>query len=82
MRMTKTERRSAWEDVYKRQAPSTLSYLEAEWIRILSGNGEPLEPTLVREDGSGGLPSFRHRKILYFHQRRVLFDYQLLMDRH
>ena len=34
------------------KAPSTLSYLEAEWIRILSGNGEPLEPTLVREDGS------------------------------
>ena len=30
-------------------------YLEAEWIRILSGNGEPLEPTLVREDGSGGI---------------------------
>ena len=24
-------------------------------IRILSGNGEPLEPTLVREDGSGGI---------------------------
>ena len=37
------------------KAPSTLSYLEAEWIRILSGNGEPLEPTLVREDGSGGI---------------------------
>ena len=37
------------------KAPSTLSYLEAEWIRILSGSGEPLEPTLVREDGSGGI---------------------------
>ena len=37
------------------KAPSTLSYLEAEWIRILSGSGEPLEPTLVREDRSGGI---------------------------
>lgn len=28
----------------------TLSYLEAEWILLLSGqNGEPLTPTLVRE---------------------------------
>ena len=28
----------------------TLSYLEAEWILLLSGRrGEPLEPTLVRE---------------------------------
>ena len=30
--------------------PGTLSYLEAEWILLLSGRrGEPLEPTLVRE---------------------------------
>ncbi len=35
--------------------PSRLSYLEAEWIRILTGrDGAPIEPTLVRigEDGS------------------------------
>ena len=33
--------------------PSTLSYLEAEWIRLLAGDGEPLEPTVIRvpEDG-------------------------------
>lgn len=37
-------------------SPSTLSYLEAEWIRLLSGrNGRPLEPTVVRENGDGKL---------------------------
>lgn len=35
--------------------PSRLTYLEAEWIRLLGGNGEPLEPTLVREDVEGSL---------------------------
>ncbi|MEY8355245.1 transcription termination/antitermination NusG family protein [Lachnospiraceae bacterium 54-53] len=33
--------------------PSALSCLEAEWIRILSGGGTPLEPTLATEDEDG-----------------------------
>lgn len=48
----------------------TLSYLEAEWILLLSGRkGEPLEPTLVREaDGrlevqEGILEQFKSRII-------------------
>ena len=28
--------------------PSTLTYLEAEWIRLLAGDGEPLESTVIR----------------------------------
>lgn len=32
----------------------TLTYLEAEWIRLLAGQGgRPLEPTLVRETEGG-----------------------------
>ena len=53
------------------KAPSTLSYLEAEWIRILSGNGEPLEPTLVREDGSGGITAVSYTH-LEMRRRRSL----------
>jgi len=37
------------------QSPSTLSYLEAEWIMALAGkDNEPLKPTVVRaaEDGT------------------------------
>lgn len=48
----------------------TLSYLEAEWILLLSGqNGQPLEPSLVRDrDGkleveAGVLKKFRSRVI-------------------
>lgn len=38
------------------KAPATLSYLETEWIRFLGGkDGEPLEPTLVKEDADGNL---------------------------
>lgn len=29
--------------------PSTLSYLEAEWIIALTGGGKPIEPALVQE---------------------------------
>lgn len=54
-------------------APSHLSYLEVEWIKALAGiDGEPLEPTRVRElpDGSlriveGVLSSFATRTIQY-----------------
>lgn len=35
--------------------PTPLSYLEAEWICILSGHGEPLPPSRVREKEDGTL---------------------------
>ncbi len=41
------------------KCPSRLTYLEAEWIRLLSGNGKPLEPTLVREEEDGSLTVVR-----------------------
>ncbi len=28
--------------------PSTLTYLEAEWIKMLAGGGKPLEPTVAQ----------------------------------
>lgn len=51
--------------------PSRLSYLEAEWIRLLTGkNNAPIQPTVVRisEDGSlkavkGVLTNFENRII-------------------
>lgn len=54
-------------------APSRLTHLEAEWIKILSGiDGQPLEPTKVteRQDGtlgivSGVLSNFATRTIQY-----------------
>ena len=54
-------------------APSRLTHLEAEWIKILSGiDGQPLEPTRVTEqpDGtlrivSGVLSNFATRTIQY-----------------
>ena len=59
--------------------PSTLTYLEAEWIKVLSGGGKPLEPTKVRRqpDGSlkvvgGVLGNFASRAIQYdSHARRA-----------
>ena len=54
-------------------APSQLTYLEAEWVKTLAGiNGQPLQPTKVRElpDGSlkiveGVLSHFAPRTIQY-----------------
>lgn len=54
-------------------APSRLTHLEAEWIKILAGiDGQPLEPTQVKElpDGtlrivSGVLSNFATRTIHY-----------------
>lgn len=65
--------------------PSPLTYLEAEWIRVLSGpapTGEPLEPTKVRfqVDGtvkilSGVLLNFVGRPIKYDkHSRRATLE--------
>ena len=37
-------------------APSQLTYLEAEWVKTLAGiNGQPLQPTTVRELPGGSL---------------------------
>jgi len=33
--------------------PSPLSFLEAEWIRELSGGGEPLQPSVVEKQQDG-----------------------------
>lgn len=41
------------------KCPSRLTYLEAEWIRLLAGNGKPLEPTLVKEEEDGSLTVVR-----------------------
>lgn len=36
--------------------PSRLSYLEAEWVMLLSGkDNKPIEPTVVRQDADGSL---------------------------
>lgn len=35
--------------------PTPLTYIEAEWIRILSNNGKVLEPSTVQVDSEGGL---------------------------
>lgn len=35
--------------------PASLTYLEAEWIKLLSGGGKPLEPTEAREGPDGEL---------------------------
>lgn len=58
-------------------SPSPLTYLEAEWIKALSGDGTPLEPTLVRRqpDGtlkivSGVLGNFPSRSIEYNRRTR------------
>lgn len=62
--------------------PSTLTFLEAEWIKILSGiNDQPIEPTKVKEiDGNieivgGILQHFTSKAIKYNkHNRKATFD--------
>lgn len=63
--------------------PSTLTYLEAEWIKILSGiDGAPIEPTKVKENEKGGieivegiLTQFSNKVIKYDkHSRRATFE--------
>ena len=62
--------------------PSTLTYLEAEWIKILSGSdGKPIEPTKVKESENGEieivegvLAQFANRVIKYDrHSRKATF---------
>ncbi len=63
--------------------PSTLTYLEAEWIKILSGSGgTPIEPTKVKESENGEveivegiLAQFANRVIKYDkHSRKATFE--------
>lgn len=63
--------------------PSPLSYLEAEWIKTLTGlNGTPLEPTKVKEDENGNvqivegvLAGFANKAIKYNkHSHRATFE--------
>ncbi len=62
--------------------PDTLSYLEAEWIKILTFGGNAIEPTKVRisEDGKtevtdGVLTAFKNRiKKVDKHKRKATFE--------
>lgn len=63
--------------------PSTLSYLEAEWINLLTGdNNTPIEPTIVKvqKDGSlsvvkGVLERFKNRIVKYDKRsRKAVFE--------
>lgn len=62
--------------------PSTLTYLEAEWIKILAGGGEPLEPTTARQTpdgniklGTGVLQNFTSRIVkIDKHSRRATVE--------
>ncbi len=70
------------------RAPSTLSHLEAEWIRLMGGDG-PLEPTRVRfrEDGtaeilSGILTRLPNRIVRWDRRsRRAVFEITLCGER-
>lgn len=63
-------------------APFTLSYMEVEWIRLLSGKDDaPIEPTVVRvnhgevEIVSGVLENFTHRLIkIDKRQKKATFE--------
>lgn len=63
-----------------KKEPSTLSFLEAEWIRVLSENGI-LEPTLVEVENKqlkvlkGVLQNFKSRIKSYdIRQRKAVFE--------
>ena len=51
--------------------PSTLTYLEAEWIRLLAGDGEPLEPTVIRMPEDGKPEWLTMEKILSYEERML-----------
>lgn len=56
------------------RSPSTLSYLEAEWIRLLAGkDNAPIEPATVqiRDDGSVRILD---GVLLYFENRMLKYD--------
>ena len=62
--------------------PSQLTFIEIEWIRILSNNDKPLEPTVVKFDENnepcilkGILESFKSRvKAFNKRQRKATFE--------
>ena len=62
--------------------PSTLTYLEAEWIKLLAGEGKPLEPTTAQltpegevKLGTGILQHFPSRiKKIDKHSRRATVE--------
>lgn len=62
--------------------PSQLTFIEVEWIRLLSNGGTPLHPTLVKFDESneptilkGVLESFKSRvKAFNKRQRKATFE--------
>ena len=63
-----------------KNAPSTLTFLEAEWIRILGDNGM-LEPTVVETESNklrvlkGVLQKFKSRIKSYdLRQRKAVFE--------
>ena len=69
--------------------PSTLTYLEAEWIKILSGGGKPLEPTnaILTPEGEiqltdGVLQNFIRRVVkIDKHSRRATVELTVCGER-
>lgn len=65
-----------------KRSPSSLSFIEQEWIKLLSNNNVPLEPTSVQftEDGDidllkGVLLNFKSRiKSFNRRQRKAVFE--------
>ncbi len=65
-----------------KRSPSSLSFIEEEWIKLLSNNNVPLEPTAVQvtEDGGiellkGVLLNFKSRiKSFNKRQRKAVFE--------
>lgn len=65
-----------------KRSPSSLSFIEEEWIKLLSNNNIPLEPTAVKatEDGDiellkGVLLNFKSRiKSFNKRQRKAVFE--------
>ena len=65
-----------------KRSPSSLSFIEQEWIKLLSNNNVPLEPTSVQftEDGNiellkGVLLNFKSRiKSFNRRQRKAVFE--------
>ncbi len=54
--------------------PASLSYLEAEWLRVLSGeHGEAVEPTIVRF-GSDGTAEIAGGILKYFESRIIKIE--------
>lgn len=55
------------------RSPSSLTYLEAEWIKLLSNENRPLDPTIVEIDEDGKL-KLLNGILLNFKSRIKSFD--------